>query len=245
MANNEANWNAARNLAAQGVKGNAFNFMNNEKKSFNPAYTNVGLKGRPSLPVLNINLAGRSNYIERNVAPSPDVKIHPDKPNPFSANLQINKTHKGTVYGMKPENILNRYRFQKGLFAAELAGKQYNLRQMNLENAKQSAALQQEINSANSLRKIHEREMEEAIQRAKNSASRSLSTKEAASIRKQKLKAEQELRRGQLYPAPPKKPVVLAPQPLPVKKTMWQRMTGRGRNTRKNRKSRSRKTRRN
>ena len=255
---NEANWNAARNIAGpavrtNGVNGGRVNYLESafgpQGSSLDPTYTNVTLQGRPEVPVLNKNLARRSHYIERNVVPSPYVKIHPDKPSPFSANLQINKTHKGTVFGSTPENVLNRYKFQKGFFAKELAGKQYNLRQMNLEDAKHSASLQQEINSANSLRKIHEREIDEAIQRAKNSAARSLSTKEAAEIKRKKLQAEQMHKRAELFPAPktpyPTPAPAPAPAPAPPKKTFWQRMTGRGRNTRKNRKSRSRKSRRN
>jgi hypothetical protein len=236
---NEANWNAARNLAAQGVQGNSFNFMNNEKRSFDPSYTNVTLPGRPGLPGLNKNLASRSHYINTNLAPSPYVQIEPHKPNPFSATLQINKTHKGKIFGKRPENIMNRYKYQKGLFAAELAGKQYNLRQMNLEAAKEKAALQQGINSANSLRKIHEREMEEAIERAKNSAELSLAKKMEAESRRKNLDAGKWKTAGEMFPAPPKKQVV--PAPPPPKKSFWQRMTGRG----GSRKHRSRKTRRN
>ena len=251
-------------------------------KSLNTTYTNVTLPGRPTTSLINKNLSSRSHYVEGNVTPSPYIRIHPDRPSPFSAQLQINKAHKGTVYGNKPENLLNRYKYQKDFFAKELQGKQYNLRQINLEQAKENARLQQEINSANSLRKIQEREMDEAIQRAKNSAEASLSAKMAAeaelqqeinsanSLRKiqeremdeaiqraknsaaaslsakmaaearRKTMANNKMTRGaKLFPKPSTPRPISAPAPVaaPAKKSFWQRMTGRGRKTRKNRRN--------
>jgi hypothetical protein len=239
MSNN-LNMNAARflnsgQLGSPGVSGTT-SYLNSAFGSpgngLDPSYTNVGLKGRPVLPVLNSNLAKRSHFLSRNIVPSPYVQIDPRKPSPFSANLQINKTHKGTVFGSRPENILNRYRYQKDLFAKELEQKQYNLRQMNLESAKRQAQLQQGINSTASLKAIRQAELNKAIELA-----RQAELNKIESIKKDE--AIKTHRIGLMYPPPPKKPE------SPVKKTLWQRMTGRGR-SRKNRKTqRNRKSRRN
>jgi hypothetical protein len=200
---NEANWNSASNIKGRvNYLNNAFGSPGN---SLDPSYTNVGLQGRPTLPILNKNLARRSHYIERNVVPSPYVKIEPNKPTPFSANLQINKTHKGKVYGLKPENILNRYRFQKNLFAKELQGKQYNLKQMNLESAKHGAQLQQEINVANSIQKRTQKNLNEATRLARQANLNVIAAKQKKNIKSQQLTAEHDTRRRQLFPRPQKK----------------------------------------
>ena len=243
---NTNNWNPGASFDADYInpspefiipQRNTNNAFGMPGKSLNTSYTNVTLPGRPSTPSLNKNLSSRSHYVERNVTPSPYIRIHPDRPSPFSANLQINKAHKGTVYGNRPENLLNRYKYQKDFFARELQGKQYNLRQMNLEEAKIQAELQQEINSANSLRKIQEREMDEAIQRAKNSAAASLSAKMAAEARRKTMANNKMSRGAKLFPKPSTPRPTSAPVAAPAKKSFWQRMTGRGRKTRKNRRN--------
>ena len=186
------------------------NYLNNafgaQGKSLDPSYTNVTLPGRPKTPNLNGNLNKRSHYSERNIIPSSYIKINPVTPNPFSASLQINKDHKGIVYGSKPENILNRFKYQKDFFAKELEGKQYNMKHKNLEIAKTGANLQQEINSANSLTNIYKREANEASRRAKEAANRSVSTKAARNIRMNKLKPNQTLKRNTVLPMKPSDP---------------------------------------
>ena len=225
------------------------NGANNENmnpfQNFDPTYTNVTLPGRPKTPNLNGNLNKRSRYTERNITPSPYIKIYPHKPSPFSANLQINAAHKGTVYGSKPENILNRFKYQKDFFAKELEGKQYNMKHKNLEIAKTGANLQQEINSANSLTNIYKREANEASRRAKEAANRSVSTKAARNIRMTKLKPNQTLKRNTVLPMKPSgpkpsglrpsgpKPSGLRPSgPKPL--SLKQSMAARRRKTRRN-----------
>jgi hypothetical protein len=194
---------------ANSVNADRVNYLKNAfgdpEHSLDPSYTNVGLTGRPGLPIINKNLASRSHYIERNVIPSSYVKIEPNKPTPFSANLQINKAHKGRVFGEKPENILNRYRFQKDLFAKELEGKQYNLKQMNLESAKHGAQLQQEINVANSIQKRTQKNLNEATRLARQANLNAIAAKQKKTIKSQQLTAEHNTRRRQLFPRPPKK----------------------------------------
>ena len=225
------------------------NGANNENmnpfQNFDPSYTTVTLPGRPKTPNLNMNLRKRSQYIESNIIPSPYIIIHPQKPSPFSANLQINQLHKGTVYGSKPENILNRFKYQKDFFAKELEGKQYNMKHKNLEIAKTGANLQQEINSANSLTNIYKREANEASRRAKEAANRSVSTKAARNIRMNKLKPNQTLKRNTVLPMKPSglrpsglRPSGLRPSGLrpsgPKPLSLKQSMAARRRKTRRN-----------
>ena len=215
------------------------NGANNENmnpfQNFDPTYTNVTLPGRPITPKLNMNLNKRSHYIERNIIPSTYIKIDPRKPSPFSANLQINAAHKGTVYGSKPENILNRFKYQKNFFAKELQAKQYDIKNMNLETAKTGAKLQQEINSANSLTNIYTREANEASKRAKQAKNRSVSTKAARNIRMNKLKPNQTLKRNtvlQMKPSGPKPSGLRPSGPNPL--SLKQSIAARRRKTRRN-----------
>jgi hypothetical protein len=113
--------------------------------NMSPNYATVTtLEGRPEVDPLNINLASRSSiYKGKNVKPSPYVMFNPESKNPFYANMWLNDEHKNAarLSGVKPENIVNRYKYQRKIAPQYAAATAYNLRQAELKYAAATAAI--------------------------------------------------------------------------------------------------------
>ena len=112
--------------------------------NMSPNYaTATTLEGRPEVDPINKNLATRSSiYKGNNVKPNPYIMFNPDSSNPFYANMWLNDAHKDAarLSGVKPENIVDRYKYQRRIGSQYAAAAVYNARQAELQRAAANAA---------------------------------------------------------------------------------------------------------
>ena len=205
---NEANWNVSQN-------------------HFDPSYTNVTLSS-PGLTNLNKNLAIRSGYNNKstNIKPDSYVRINTSSRTPFYSNMWLNNAHtkKVRLSGLKPENILDRYNYEKRLLTELHVKDIYNTTQAKLAAAKAEANLRQQENIYKSLQNTYKKNAE----KARNAEKRAINAIKTLNLKRKEVKK-----------------TIYSTQP---KKSFFSFIGGSGKNTRKNRKnnkSHSRKQRRN
>jgi hypothetical protein len=199
------------------------------------------------------NLRKRTGLSRRKVSPKPEVMIKPTKRRSFAANLYMPNKSKLRIFGVKPENIMDRYRYESGKISkASAAAAAAMAEAKRIEQQKRNNALK----GLENLR-LQEHMTGIAGQRA---------AAEAAEIRRQKIKLAKNagLKRGffsgwgdksKTYKSENIVPVnrsvknktypVVSSSNAPVAKKPWWKFFGGRRGTRKNRsrKNHSRKNR--
>jgi len=90
------------------------------------------------------NLRCRTGLSRKKVSPGPGVMIKPTRKRSFAANVYLNSTAKKNplrIFGVKPENIMNRYRYERS--------KLNSMTQRNRNAAAAAAAAAQEKRNLN------------------------------------------------------------------------------------------------
>jgi hypothetical protein len=131
----------AREAALRGAKknNNAQNAYNATLRNLRGINPNVISNARPEwtegpkIPTnMNRNLSRRSQLLRgKEFKPNPHVMLDPTYEKPFYSNMWLNDAHTqpARIFGKVPENILNRYKYERG-FGKQLATRSaYNSRQ--------------------------------------------------------------------------------------------------------------------